>query len=81
MRYHSTATVVGPPHMPKDIADILVKNIEIAAKDPEYRKYVEEKLYSAFTFFWPPEQAIREMDKQRELVRDIMDKAGLLKEK
>jgi tripartite-type tricarboxylate transporter receptor subunit TctC len=81
VRYYSTTFFVGPLNMPKEITDILVKAVEGAAKDPDYKKYVEEQLRSAFVIYLPPDQTMKQLDEQRGLLRDIFDKAGLLKEK
>lgn len=75
----STHTVIGPPKMPKDITDKLVKTIEVAAKDPEYLKFLSP--YYAAPFYLPPDQAIKWFDGQRKTMRDAMEKAGVLKEK
>jgi tripartite-type tricarboxylate transporter receptor subunit TctC len=75
----STHIVMGPPKMPKDITDKLVKTIEGAAKDPEYLKFISQ--YYAAPFYLPPDQAINWFDGQRKTMRDIMGKAGILKDK
>lgn len=81
MRYYSTTFFVGPLNMPKEIADVLVKAIEAAAKDLDHKKYVVEQLRSAFVIYWPPDQTMKQLDQSREVLYDIFDKAGLLKEK
>jgi tripartite-type tricarboxylate transporter receptor subunit TctC len=75
----STHIVMGPPKMPKDITDKLVKAIETAAKDPDYLKFISQ--YYAAPFYLTPEQAIPWFDEQRKIMRDVMGKAGILKEK
>ena len=80
MRYASLGFIVGPPNMPKEITDILVKAVGIVSKDPEYAKFVEERTGS-LSISWSPEETIAHLDKQRDILRDIFDKAGLLKEK
>jgi tripartite-type tricarboxylate transporter receptor subunit TctC len=75
----STHIVMGPPKMPKDITDKLVKTIEGAAKDPEYLKFLSQN-YAA-PFYLTPDQAIPWFDGQRKIMREIMGKAGVLKEK
>jgi tripartite-type tricarboxylate transporter receptor subunit TctC len=74
------ASVIGPPNMPKEITEVLIKAVEIAAKDPDYRKIVEERS-STVCLYLPPEQAIEDYAKLREIFRDILGNAGLLKEK
>ena len=75
----STHIVMGPPKMPKDITDKLVKAVETAAKDPDYLKFISQ--YYAAPFYLTPEQAIPWFDDQRKIMRDVMGKAGILKEK
>lgn len=75
----STHIVMGPPKMPKDITDKLVKAVETAAKDPDYLKFISQ--YYAAPFYLTPEQAIPWFDGQRKVMRDVMGKAGILKEK
>jgi len=82
VRSLSTTSIVGPPNIPKEITDILCKAVEAVSKDPDYIKYLEEKTNLAITIpYWPPDQTIKEFDKQREILREIMRKAGILKEK
>jgi len=78
---YSISSIIGPPNIPRGMVDILCRAVETASRDPEYKKFIEEKNYSAVTIYWPPEQTIKEFDKQREIVRDIMAKSGILKEK
>lgn len=80
MKYASVGFIVGPPNMPKEITDKLAKAVEVVAKDPDYAKFLEEKI-GALSISWSPEETIRHLDQQREILRDIFDKAGLLKEK
>jgi tripartite-type tricarboxylate transporter receptor subunit TctC len=80
LRYYSTAFMMGPPNMPKEITEILVKSIETAAKDPDFLKILETKTFGT-SLYLTPEETIKLLDEQRQLIRDIMGKAGLLKEK
>ena len=80
MRYASIAFIVGPPNMPKEITDKLVKQIEVAAKDSDYQKFLDEKI-AALSIYWTPEETIKQLDKQRDLLRDIFEKAGVIKGK
>ncbi len=77
--WESTQILIGPPKMPKDITEKLVKAFEVAAHDPEYQKFVTER--NAFPFYLSPDKAVQFFDEQRKVVRAIMDKAGILKEK
>ena len=71
--------VMGPLKMPKEIVDKLVKTFEIAAKDPEYQKFILERF--TMPLYLPPEKIIPYLDGQRQVLRDIMGRAGILKEK
>ena len=75
----STHVALGPPKMPKEITDNLIKTVEMAANDPEFKALLVEN--NALPLYLPPEQAIKWFDEQRKLYREIMDKAGVLKEK
>ena len=75
----STHAVLGPPKMPKDITDKLIKTFKEAAHDPEYLKFLAD--YHATPFYLPPDQAIKWFDDQRKIMREVMGKAGVLKEK
>jgi tripartite-type tricarboxylate transporter receptor subunit TctC len=78
MRYASIAFILGPPNMPKEITDKLIKVVEIGAKDPEYAKFLADKI-AAVSLYWTPEETIKQLDQQRELLRDIFTKAGVIK--
>ena len=65
--------------MPKEITDKLVKTIQSAANDPDFKTLLAQN--NALPLYLPPDQAIKWFDEQRKLYRDIMDKAGILKEK
>jgi len=71
--------VIGPPKIPKDIFDKLTQVFEVAAKDPGYVKYLESR--SANEFYLPPDQVAKFCSGYTTLVRNIMGKAGILKEK
>lgn len=75
--YHTFSVVVGPPKMPKDIVDKLIKTFEAAANDPEYHKYLAG--IGAFPTIWPTEKCIKEYNEQKKQFRVILEKAGLLK--
>lgn len=76
--WESTNIIMGPPGMPKDVVKTLVSAIEKAAKDPEFIKFVNDR--NATWEYVPPEKIISNFDNRREVVKDIMAKAGLLKE-
>ena len=75
----SFGSIIGPPKMPKDVTDKLVDVFRIAANDPEYHKFLIERFNVPFHL--PPDRAIKYMNEQRVLLRRMMDKAGILKEK
>ena len=76
---YSSHVALGPPKMPKEITDKLIKTIESAANDPDFKALLAQN--NALPLYLPPDQAIKWFDEQRKLYRDIMDKAGILKEK
>ena len=76
--WESTNVILGPPGLPKEIADKLSKAIEEAARDPEFIKFVNAR--DAKWEYIPPENIVPLFDKRRVVVKDIMAKAGLLKE-
>lgn len=73
------STNIGPLNIPKEITDILVKANEVVSKDPDYKKFLEERI-NVIPVYYPPDQTLKELDKQREIFRDVMSKAGILKE-
>jgi len=76
--YESTNFAMGPPRMPKDVVEILVKSIKQAVHEPDYMKFCSER--NARWVYIPPEKMVSVFDKRREIVREIMSKAGILKE-
>jgi tripartite-type tricarboxylate transporter receptor subunit TctC len=77
--WESPGNVIGPPKMPKEIVDKLAKAFEIAANDPEYRQFLQEQYVTPL--YVPPEKIVPYMDVRRNVAREIMSKAGILKEK
>lgn len=76
--YESTNFAMGPPKMPQDVTDILVKAIKQAVHEPGYAKFCTER--NARWEYIPPENMVPQFDKRRKVVQEIMGKAGLLKE-
>lgn len=76
--WESTNFIMGPPKMPKEIVAILVNAIEKAAKDPEFVKFANER--NTRWEYIPPGNVVPAFDKRRTAVREIMSKAGILKE-
>jgi len=56
----------------------LIKPIEKAVKDPEYVRFCGEQ--NSRWEYIPPDKVVAEFDKRRDVVREIMRKAGILKE-
>ncbi len=76
--WESTNFAMGPPKMPKDAVDILVKAIKQAVHEPDYIKFCTER--NCRWEYIPPDKLVAEFDKRRAVVREIMAKAGILKE-
>jgi len=76
--WESTNFVMGPPKMPKEVVKVLVAAIEKAAKDPEYVKFAQER--NTRWEYIPPHEIVPAFDKRRVAVREIMARAGILKE-
>lgn len=76
--WESTNFVMGPPKMPKQIVTVLVNAIEKAAKDPDYVKFAIER--NTRWEYIPPGEVVPSFDQRRKAVREIMSKAGILKE-
>ncbi|MDP2242273.1 MAG: tripartite tricarboxylate transporter substrate binding protein [Burkholderiales bacterium] len=76
--WESTNFIMGPPKLPKEIAEVLASAIEKAAKDPEFVKLATER--NTRWEYIPPDKIVSDFDKRRVVVRDIMGKAGILKE-
>jgi tripartite-type tricarboxylate transporter receptor subunit TctC len=76
--WESTNFVMGPPKLPKEIVAILVPAIEKAAKDPAFVKFAIER--NTRWEYIAPGNVVPAFDKRRIAVREIMGKAGILKE-
>ena len=76
--WESTNAIVGPPNLPKNVVAVLSKAVEQAANDPDFIKFVNDR--DARWEYLPPEKIIPSFDKRRTAVKEIMQKAGLLKE-
>lgn len=77
--WESLGVVIGPPKIPKDITDKLTKAFEIAANDAGYQKFLLERF--ANPLYTSPDEITPYLDVKRKIVREIMGKAGILKEK
>ena len=76
--WESSNFVMGPPKLPKQIATVLAKAVEKAANDPAFKKFVSQR--NARWEYIPADKVVASYDKRREVVRGIMQKAGILKE-
>jgi tripartite-type tricarboxylate transporter receptor subunit TctC len=74
----STGFVIGPPKMPKEITDKLTKVFEMAANHSNFHKFLLGRF--ATPLYLSPAQTIEQLDGQSKTVRDIMNKAGILKQ-
>lgn len=75
--WESTNFLMGPPKMPKEVVAALVPAIEKAVKDPAFVKFANER--NTRWEYIPPQEVVKKFDERREVVRDIMAKAGILK--
>jgi putative tricarboxylic transport membrane protein len=76
--WESTNFVMGPPKLPKEIVAILADAVEKAVKDPDYVKLANET--NTRWEYIAPGNIVPAFDKRRNAVREIMSKAGILKE-
>jgi tripartite-type tricarboxylate transporter receptor subunit TctC len=76
--WESTNIVIGPPGLPKDVVEKISKAIEQAARDPEFIKFVQER--DAAWEYIAPDKVIPKLSSRQVTVKEIMAKAGLLKE-
>jgi tripartite-type tricarboxylate transporter receptor subunit TctC len=75
----SSGFVIGPPKIPTDITDKLTRAFETAANHPNYQKFLLSRF--ATPLYLPPDKTIEYLDGQSKIMRDVMNKAGILKEK
>jgi tripartite-type tricarboxylate transporter receptor subunit TctC len=74
----STHLALAPPKLPKEVRDVLLKAFEKAANDPEYKDFLVKN--NGIPSYLPPEQTVKWMNDQVAVYREIMGKAGILKE-
>jgi tripartite-type tricarboxylate transporter receptor subunit TctC len=77
--WESFGMVMAPPKLPKEITDKLVKAFEGAVKDPEYEKFISQR--NSFPFYLSPDQIMKYCEERQKVVQNIMQKAGIKKEK
>lgn len=71
--------VMGPKNMSKAVTDKLVKVFETASKDPQIVNHILQRYGNPL--YLPPDKLLIFIDKQRDIYRKVLGKAGLLKEK
>lgn len=74
----SPQVVLAPARLPPALVERLAKAVETVATDPAYQKLVVAA--NAIPIYLPPEKATQNLDEQRKVFREIMDKAGILKD-
>ena len=72
------SAIIGPPKIPKDIVDKLANTFK-ATLDSEVQRHF--LVYAQSAVFLRSDDAIKRFDEEREIIRNLMDKAGLLKGK
>jgi tripartite-type tricarboxylate transporter receptor subunit TctC len=68
--------IIGPPRIPQEICERLVRVFETASNDEGYQKYLAAR--GCTVHFLPPDQAYRYCEEKREEYRNIMKKAVLI---
>ncbi len=71
--------IFGPPKMPTEITDKLIRTFEMACNDPGVQAHFISRNF--VPLFLPGEKFIEFCDKEKEINRRIYAKTGLLKEK
>ena len=74
----STHLALAPPKLPAEVREVLLKAFEKAANDPEYKDFLVKN--NGIPSYMPPEQTVKWMNDQVAVYREIMGKAGILKE-
>jgi tripartite-type tricarboxylate transporter receptor subunit TctC len=70
--------IIGPPKMPQDIVDKLANTFK-AKLDPELQRHF--RATGQHVAFLRSAEAIKQFDEEREVIKKMMDKAGILKGK
>lgn len=76
--WESLGIIIAPPKTPREELEKLTRAFESAAKDPEYMKFLKDRFSNPF--YLPPDKITPYLDAKRTVVREIMGKAGLLKQ-
>jgi tripartite-type tricarboxylate transporter receptor subunit TctC len=74
----STHLALAPPKLPKDVRDVLLAAFEKAANDPEFKDFLVKN--NGIPSFATPEATAKWMNDQVGVYREIMGKAGILKQ-
>jgi len=77
--WESSGFIFGPPKVPKNVVDRLAKVFEVAANDPDYKKFLLDRFVTPF--YISPNKMFPYLDGRRRVARETMEKAGILKEK
>jgi len=75
----STHLALAPPKLPQEVRDVLLKAFEKAANDPEFKDFLVKN--NGIPSYMTPENTVKWMNDQVSIYREIMGKAGILKEK
>jgi tripartite-type tricarboxylate transporter receptor subunit TctC len=75
----STHLALAPPKLPKEITEQLLRAFEKAANDAEFKAWVTQN--NGIPSYMTPEKTVKWMNDQVAVYREIMGKAGILKEK
>ena len=52
--------IIGPPKMPREVTEKLAGAFEVAAKDPEYQKFIVER--NGIPFYQPADKALKTLE-------------------
>ncbi|HEV7801747.1 MAG TPA: tripartite tricarboxylate transporter substrate binding protein [Burkholderiales bacterium] len=76
--WESTNFLMAPPKMPKEVVAVLADAVEKSVKDPEYIKFANER--NTRWEYIAPDKVVPMFDQRSTAVRDIMTKAGIVKD-
>jgi tripartite-type tricarboxylate transporter receptor subunit TctC len=75
----STHLALAPPKLPREIREVLLRAFEKAANDQGFKDFLVRN--NGIPHYLPPEQTLKYMNDQIPIYREIMGRAGILKEK
>lgn len=70
--------IIGPPKMPQDIVDKLATTFKVKLNPELQKQFIATGQHVAFL---SSAKAIKQFDEEREVIKKMMDKAGILKGK